>query len=152
MARLVRPLGPVRLEVAGPDRAKFLHNLTTNDVKRLAAGAGHEAFVTSPQGKTLGYVTLLADRPGSSLRTDPGSLERLLPHLQKYGVFDDVAIDDVSAPTFEFHLAGPAGRGRSRGRRGRAPGRGRPRPSRRPTSAACAVRIVRESPDRAGPA
>ena len=43
----------VRLEIHGPDRAKFLHNLTTNDVKRLPEGTGHESFVTSPQGKTL---------------------------------------------------------------------------------------------------
>jgi hypothetical protein len=28
----------VRLDINGPDRAKFLHNLTTNDVKRLPAG------------------------------------------------------------------------------------------------------------------
>ncbi len=30
-----------------------------------------------------------------------------MPHLQKYGVFDDVAIEDRSARTFEYHLAGP---------------------------------------------
>ena len=52
--------GRVRLEVAGPDRAKFLHNLTTNDVKRLPVNRGCEAFVTSPQGKALAYVKILA--------------------------------------------------------------------------------------------
>src|SRR4051812_21459557 len=78
-----------RLEIAGPDRAKFLHNLTTNDVKRLAEGAGHESFVTSPQGKVLAFITLLSgERATILLRTDPGSLESLLPHLNKYGVFD----------------------------------------------------------------
>ena len=46
----------VRLEVAGPDRSKFLHNLTTNDVKRLPVGRGCEAFVTSLQGKTSLFV------------------------------------------------------------------------------------------------
>ena len=30
----------VRIDVSGPDRAKFLHNLTTNEVKRLAVGKG----------------------------------------------------------------------------------------------------------------
>jgi folate-binding protein YgfZ len=30
-----------------------------------------------------------------------------LPHLWKYGVFDDVTIDDVTDETVEFHLAGP---------------------------------------------
>lgn len=97
----------VRLDVTGPDRAKFLHNLTTNEVKRLPEGLGCEAFVTSPQGKTLGYVQLLADAERILLRTDPGGLAPVLPHLQKYGLFDDAACDDSSARTFEFHLAGP---------------------------------------------
>jgi folate-binding Fe-S cluster repair protein YgfZ len=97
----------VRIEVSGADRAKFLHNLTTNDVKRLAVGRGHEAFVTNLQGKTLGYVTLLACEDRILLRTDPGGEALILPHLQKYGVFDEVAIDDLGAQSFEFHLAGP---------------------------------------------
>ncbi len=100
-----------RLEITGPDRAKFLHNLTTNDVKRLAEGAGHEAFVTSPQGKTLAYITNLATDRAILLRSDPGVLGSFLPHLTKYGVFDDVAITDVSAETFEYHLIGPAADG-----------------------------------------
>ncbi|WP_254053307.1 YgfZ/GcvT domain-containing protein [Singulisphaera sp. GP187] len=96
----------VRVEVGGTDRAKFLHNLTTNDVKRLAVGRGHEAFVTSLQGKTLGYITLVASEDRILLRTDPGGAGLLLPHLRKYGVFDEVSIDDLSAQTFEYHLTG----------------------------------------------
>jgi folate-binding protein YgfZ len=100
----------VRLAVTGPDRVKFLHNLTTNDVKRLAVGRGCEAFVTSLQGKTLGYVTLLAAEDRILLRTDPGGLEFLLPHFAKYGALEDVTWEDVSAATFELHLAGPNAR------------------------------------------
>jgi folate-binding protein YgfZ len=96
-----------RVKVSGPDRVRFLHNLTTNDVKRLAARRGQEAFVTSLQGKTLGYVLLLADDDRILLRTDPGALAPLWPHLQKYGVFDDVTLADLGAETFEIHLAGP---------------------------------------------
>jgi tRNA-modifying protein YgfZ len=96
----------VRLEVGGPDRAKFLHNLTTNDVKRLAVGRGCEAFVTSTQGKTLAYTILLACEDRILVRSDAAGLELAVPHFQKYGVFDDVTIDDVSATTFEFHLFG----------------------------------------------
>jgi folate-binding protein YgfZ len=99
--------GRVRLEVAGPDRAKFLHNLTTNDVKRLPVGRGCEAFITSPQGKTLAYVKILACADSILLCTDPGGLVLALPHFQKYGVFDDIALEDRSGSTFEFHLAGP---------------------------------------------
>ena len=31
-----------------------------------------------------------------------------LPHFQKYGVFDDIVLEDRSESTFEIHLAGPA--------------------------------------------
>jgi folate-binding protein YgfZ len=96
----------LRVDVTGPDRAKFLHNLTTNEVKRLAAGRGCEAFVTSPQGKTIGYVVLHASEDRILVRSDPAGLELAMPHLRKYGIFDDVAIDDRSDETFELHLVG----------------------------------------------
>jgi folate-binding Fe-S cluster repair protein YgfZ len=54
-----RSLARIRRRGDGPGPPRFLHNLTTNDVKRLPAGRGCEAFVTSLQGKTLGYVMLL---------------------------------------------------------------------------------------------
>jgi folate-binding protein YgfZ len=97
----------VRLEIKGPDRAKFLHNLTTNEIKRMAVGRGCEAFVTSPQGKTIGYTIILAGDDRIIARADPGGAELALPHFRKYGVFDDVSIDDVSSSTFELHLFGP---------------------------------------------
>jgi folate-binding protein YgfZ len=98
----------VRLEILGPDRAKFLHNLVTNEVKRLQSGRGCEAFVTSPQGKTIGYVTLHALDDRILVRTDPGGMALALPHLRKYGVFDDVEITDRTPDTFEIHIAGEA--------------------------------------------
>jgi folate-binding protein YgfZ len=106
-AGLVDRADRVRLAITGPDRGKFLHNLTTNEVKRLAVGRGCEAFVTSPQGKTIGYVIMLVAEDRIWARTDPGGGELILPHLRKYAVFDDVAIDETTADTFEVHLAGP---------------------------------------------
>src|SRR5271169_3087767 len=81
----------VRLDITGPDRAKFLHSLTTNEVKRLPSGRGCEAFITSLQGKTLAYVIVLATDDRLLVRADPDGLEQALPHLRKYGVFDDVS-------------------------------------------------------------
>lgn len=97
----------VRLEVADRDRAKFLHNLTTNEVKRLPPGRGCETFVTSLQGKTLAIVNMLACADSILVCADPGGLVLALPHFQKYGVFDEITLDDRSESTFEFHLAGP---------------------------------------------
>ena len=138
----------VRVEVTGPDRAKFLHNLTTNEVKRLAAGRGCEAFVTSLQGKTIGYVILLAAEDRILVRSDPGGMELALPHLRKYGVFDDVAIDDRSEATFELHLAGAGSRRAGPPRRGELPGRRPITPTSPSELAGRPVRVVRESPRR----
>lgn len=96
-----------RVSVIGPDRAKFLHNLTTNEVKARAPGSGCEAFVTSPQGKTLGLVTLLVLDDTILLRTEAEGLASILTHLRKYGVLEEVELDDISSDTFEYHLAGP---------------------------------------------
>jgi len=96
-----------RLRVSGPDAAKFLHNVTTNDVKRLPVGRGCEAFVTSLKGRTLAYVTILALADSILVRSDPEGLSAALPHFQKYGVFDDVEIEDRSLESSEHHLAGP---------------------------------------------
>ena len=97
----------VRIEVTGPDRAKTLHNLTTQEIKRLAGGTGCEAFVTTHQGKTLGLVTIhnLDDR--LFLRADAASAEPILAHFRKQAVFDDVEFADVSDRTSETHIFGP---------------------------------------------
>lgn len=104
---LIDRSGRMRLEVTGPDRARFLHNLTTNEVKRLAPGQGCEAFVTSLQGKTLGYVALLVRDDRIVVRSAPGALATLEPHLARYGALDDVSWTDISPQTFELHVAGP---------------------------------------------
>jgi folate-binding protein YgfZ len=137
--------GRVRLDVAGPDRARFLHNLTTNEVKRLAVGHGCEAFITSPQGKTLAYIKMLVCSDSILICSDPGGLVLGLPHLQKYGVFDDIVLEDRSESTFEFHLAGPSAEELLR----RAGG-DRPAPVENAhvttTIAECPLLVVRESP------
>lgn len=96
-----------RLIVTGADRARFLHNLVTNEVKRLPEGAGCEAFVTSLQGKTLGFVTLLVSGEQILVRTDPDALAGLMPHFTKYGALDDVTLQEATSSTFELHFAGP---------------------------------------------
>ncbi len=137
----------VRLDVLGPDRVRFLHNLTTNDVKRLAAGQGQEAFVTSPVGKTLALVTLLACDDRILVRTGPAGLSVALPHLQKYGIFDDVMLNDASGQTFEYHLAGPKAEEILRLFGIEPPAEGE-LSHRADTLAEVPVRIVREAPDR----
>ncbi len=95
-----------RLVLSGPDRVKFLNNLCTNDVKRLRPGDGCEAFVTSPQGKLLAWISIHDCDDHLLLRADPDGLSLALPHFAKYGVFDDVELENIRDETFEIHFTG----------------------------------------------
>jgi folate-binding protein YgfZ len=100
----------VRLVLTGPDRAKTLHNLTTNDVKRLADGRGIEAFLTNGQGRTLAFLLIHNLGDGLLVRSDAGTLEAISGHIGKYGVFDETTVSDLTSGTVEWHLAGPSAR------------------------------------------
>jgi folate-binding protein YgfZ len=96
------------IELTGSDRVKFLHSFCTNDVKRLAAGQGCEAFITNVKGRILGHVWI--DAGSSSLRLDAGpvSTDRLLAHLKRYVINEDVAITDRTEEWGELLVMGPS--------------------------------------------
>ena len=48
-----------RIMARGRDRARLLHNVTSNDVKGLTPGAGCYAFLLSPQGRIQADLYLL---------------------------------------------------------------------------------------------
>ena len=101
-----------QIELSGADRVRFLHSFCTNDVKRLSPGQGCEAFVTNVKGKVIGHVWIDALDSSLWLDADAGSAERLLPHLERYVINEDVAIADRSAERAELLAIGPEVAGR----------------------------------------
>lgn len=81
---------------AGPDRAKSLHNLTTQDIKGLPSGAVAEGFVTSPQGKAIGFFTFFVRENEILLRCAPGGESLAIEHFGKYTIFDDASFEVVT--------------------------------------------------------
>ncbi len=55
-AGVVDLTGRTQLELIGDDRAAFLHNFCTNNVRTLAVGSGVEAFILDAKGHVLGHV------------------------------------------------------------------------------------------------
>lgn len=99
--------GRTLVEVSGADRATFLHSFTTGDIKKLPVGRGCEAFVTSPQGKTLGHVLLLKRADSLLLSTTPGQAATLIAHFQRYIISEDLTLRDLSGEWGTLVLAGP---------------------------------------------
>jgi folate-binding protein YgfZ len=106
-AGLARLDGETLIEVSGDDRATFLHNLSTNDVRRLEPGQGCELFLTDVRGKTLGHGVVLCGPDSLVLATVPAQADRLLAHLDRYLIREDVQLIDRSEDWSQLLLAGP---------------------------------------------
>lgn len=100
-------LGPRTLiELSGADRASFLHNFCTNDIRKLAPGESCEAFITSVQGKVLAHVQVFAGAESLLVETVGGWNEKLMAHLDRYLIREQVQLVDRSQEWGELLLAG----------------------------------------------
>ena len=95
-----------QIELSGADRALFLHNLCTNEIRKLAPGKGCEAFLTSVQGKTLAHIFVFAGTDSLVIETVAGQGELIAAHLDHYLVCEQVVIADRSQDWSELFLAG----------------------------------------------
>jgi tRNA-modifying protein YgfZ len=98
--------GRTQLELTGEDRATFLHNFTTNDIRELQPGRGCEAFVLDARGHILGHVLVFCTPHSLVLDTVPGQAEKLASHLNRYIIRERVEITDRSEEWGELLLAG----------------------------------------------
>ncbi len=98
--------GRTQIELIGADRAKVLHGLCTNDIKRLAPGDGCEAFLTNAQGKTTGYVNVFCTPQSLIIDTNPGLAAEMIPALDRYIIREDVTLVDRSNDWGEVLVSG----------------------------------------------
>lgn len=95
------------LEVTGADRATWLHNLTTNQVKNLGRGEGNYAFVLNNQGRILFDVNILARAESIWVDLDRRFLQTAKKHFSKYAITEDVTVVDRSEEFVRLGLVGP---------------------------------------------
>ncbi len=90
-----------QVQLTGQDRVKFLHNMCTNDILKFAPGQSREAFCTDVKGKILAHVTVIAEANPERLLllTVPSQSEKLIAHLDRYIIREDVQLADVTNET-----------------------------------------------------
>ena len=96
-----------RIRVTGRDRARLLHNVTSNEVKKLTPGFGCYAFLLTPQGRIQADLTLLCFSDHFLIDTEPELREKVPQLILKYKVADQVEIEDITDRTFAIGLEGP---------------------------------------------
>ena len=96
-----------RIVVRGRDRARLLHSITSNEVKKLAPGAGCYAFLLNPQGRIQADLLLFCFEDHFLIETESELREKVQQHLRRYIIADQVELEDATARTGEIGLEGP---------------------------------------------
>jgi folate-binding protein YgfZ len=95
------------LAVPGPERAGWLHSLTTQHVAGLRAGEGTELLVLSPHGHVEHHAMVAEDGETTWLDTEPGTAGDLLTFLEKMRFLTRVEPRDATADWAVLSLVGP---------------------------------------------
>lgn len=93
----------------GSDRARFLHNMVTNDVKSLTPGQGIYATILDTRGHILADLDIFCEENRFLLATSADLIEKVLTTLARYNIGGRVPLErrELAAIT----LQGPRSRG-----------------------------------------
>jgi folate-binding protein YgfZ len=103
---LVELPGWSSVTLTGADRQAFLHNFCTNDIKRLVPGQNCETFFTNVKGKILGHGLVTCRNDELVIIGVPGQAPRLMEHLDRYVIREDVQLRDTTAERRFVLIAG----------------------------------------------
>jgi aminomethyltransferase len=96
-----------RIVARGRDRARLLHAITTNEVKKMTPGTGCYAFLLNPQGRIQADLCLFCLDDHFLIDTEPELREKVRLHIKRYIIADQVELEDVTARTAAIGLEGP---------------------------------------------
>jgi aminomethyltransferase len=97
------------VRVAGPDAARLLQGMVTNDVDALAPREAHYALVLSPKGRPLVDLRLARlDDDAFLLECEPQAHDTLLSLLRRYRLASRVTLDDARGEVAAVALLGRA--------------------------------------------
>ena len=95
------------LQVTGPDRLSFLQGMLSNDLRALKPFAGQHATLLTQQGKVIADVRVLCAMNSFYLDFFESLKEKILAHLNRYLVADEVEIADRSNEYATLSVQGP---------------------------------------------
>jgi folate-binding protein YgfZ len=96
------------LEFTGADRLSYLQGLISNDLRVLSSGEGIYAAFLTQQGKVLGDCRVLAKDDCFIMDLWEPLKPRILDHLNRYLVADEVEINDLTDGYAMLSIQGPS--------------------------------------------
>jgi folate-binding protein YgfZ len=96
-----------RLHISGTDALDMLNRLSTNKLEVLPFGESAPTVITSPKGRVVDLLMVGARTEHLLCLTSPGRQQAIADWIDFYTFVDDIALQDVTAATAQFTVAGP---------------------------------------------
>jgi folate-binding protein YgfZ len=94
-----------QIDVTGKDRARWLHNMVTNNVRDLPLNRGNYNFVLNAQGRILGDMYIYNRGESLAIHTDHTQVEPLLTAMKRFIIMDKVEMN--LTPRVAMGICGP---------------------------------------------
>jgi folate-binding protein YgfZ len=94
------------LRATGKDRVRWLYGMITQAVKSMVPGQTGYTLILNPQGRIQGDGDVSCFEDSLLIETDRCQSERLLAHLRRYIIMDDVKLEELDGST-AIGIAGP---------------------------------------------
>jgi folate-binding protein YgfZ len=99
---------PGYIKISGEDQQAFLQRQTSNNIDRLSPQSCLVTVLTSPNGRILDVLTVLAGEKMLGILTLPGQGEKTFEFLRSRIFFmDKVTLEDASSRVTQIDLLGP---------------------------------------------
>jgi folate-binding protein YgfZ len=95
------------LQFTGPDRLSYLQGMLSNDLRLLGPGQGQYATILNQQGKVLADLRVLCSENSFYLDFWAILKDKIVDHLNRYLVADEVEIADRSEGYGMLSIQGP---------------------------------------------
>jgi len=99
--------GRGKIAAAGPDARRLLHALASNHIEALTPGGGCYTFFLDAQGHILADAHILCRETDFLIDTEPETAGKLLQHLDRYIIADDVTLEDWTSRLASIGVEGP---------------------------------------------
>jgi folate-binding protein YgfZ len=96
------------VQIAGPDRLRWLHSMLTQHVERLRPFEPTEALLLSPQGRVEHHLSLVDDGATVWAHVEPGTAGALVAFLESMRFMLRVEVADVTDSYAVVTTSGPA--------------------------------------------
>jgi folate-binding protein YgfZ len=95
------------LRASGKDRVRWFNGMITQAVKSMTPGQVGYTLILNAQGRIQGDGDVLCFEDYLLLETDRFQSERLLAHLRRYIIMDDVKLEELDGSMTAIGIVGP---------------------------------------------